>query len=357
MVPGRRIAEEAGDPDEQFLEEQLDLSRVLSQVAHVAGHPVDLVEAHAALDAAVDGAALVEREVVAGLRLEEHEDLLEAALRFVFELQVLAGDVRRVLPVGDDLGGQILGGGHHVGQAGLDRAARHPVELGGGDRLHEGDAGLLLDRPQPERAVGAHPREDHPDAALLLVLGERAEEEVDRQVEPARRGLRQEVQHAVEDRHVLVGRDHVDVVALYRGAILGLRHRHRRRALEQLDQHPLVRGVEVLHDDEGHPRAHRYVAEELFERLEPAGGGSHADDREGFSVGGIATDRPERTPGDDRGPALGDRRRWHLLATPDLSSRRLGSLAARRWLGFALGHPLSDVANVLLCNTEPTHKA
>ena len=45
-------------------------------------------------------------------------------------------------------------------------------------------AGLLLDGPQPQRAVGAHAGEDHADAALLLVLRQGAEEEIDRQAQP-----------------------------------------------------------------------------------------------------------------------------------------------------------------------------
>ena len=74
----------------------------------------------------------------------------------------------------------------------------------------------------------------------------------------------------------LFGRDHVDVVGLDLQPVLGLRDRHGRRALQQLDQHALVRGVEVLDDDEGHAAVLGHAAEELLERLQPAGRGADA---------------------------------------------------------------------------------
>ena len=63
--------------------------------------------------------------------------------------------------------------------------------------LDERRPGLLFDGANPERAVGPHAGEDDPDGSLLLVLGERAEEEVDGEVQAPRRGLRQQVEHAV----------------------------------------------------------------------------------------------------------------------------------------------------------------
>jgi hypothetical protein len=132
---------------------------------------------------------------------------------------------------------------------------------------------------QAQRAVAAHPGKDDGDAGRLLVLGERAEEKIDGQVQAPGRDLRQQVERPVQQRHVLAGGDHVDVVRLHGDAVLGLRHGHARRALEQLDEHPLVRRIEVLHDDEGHVRLARHVLEEELERLQAAGRGADADDR------------------------------------------------------------------------------
>ena len=112
------------------------------------------------------------------------------------------------------LPGQLLHRGDDVGQPGVDRAARHAVELGRGRLLHQHHARLLLDGPQAQRAVGAHAREDDADAALLPVLGQGAEEEIDRQAQAAGRRRLEQVQHPVQDGHVLVRRDHIDAVRL-----------------------------------------------------------------------------------------------------------------------------------------------
>ncbi|MGC4120345.1 MAG: hypothetical protein QM765_38340 [Myxococcales bacterium] len=327
VLPGRRVAEEAGDADEQLLEQQVDLAGVVAQEAHVVGDGVDLVQAHAPLDAAVEGALLVEREVVAGLRAQQDEDLLQGALRLLLERDLGAPEVRGVLAVGDDPARQLLDRGHHVGQVGVDGAAGHSVELGRGERLHEGGAGLLLDGAQAQRAVGAHAREDDADGPLLLVFSQGAQEEVDGQVEPPRRDLRQQVQGAVEHRHVLVGRDDVDVIALDPLAVGGLLHGHLGRALQQLDQHPLVGRVQVLDDHERHAGAGGDVLEELLEGLQAAGGGAEAHDRKGGGepgAGFLARCRGARALGlvDDRehrlaldrgdsglGPLPGDARR------------------------------------------------
>ena len=115
---------------------------------------------------------------------------------------------------------------------------------------------------------------------LLPVIGQGAEEEIDRQAQaPGRRRLEQ-VQHPVQDGQVLVGRDHVDAVRLDLHPVLDLDDRHGGGALEQLRQHALVRRVQVLDDDEGHAAALRHVLAKLLERLQPAGRGADADDGE-----------------------------------------------------------------------------
>ena len=52
----------------------------------------------------------------------------------------------------------------------------------GGVVLRERDAARRLDLLEPERAVGGGAREDHADGLVALLLGERAQEVVDRAV-------------------------------------------------------------------------------------------------------------------------------------------------------------------------------
>ena len=66
---------------------------------------------------------------------------------------------------------------------GVNGAAGHAVEFGRGRVLHEDHPRFLLDGPEAQRAVGAHAREDDADALLLPVIGQGAEEEINRQAQ------------------------------------------------------------------------------------------------------------------------------------------------------------------------------
>jgi len=105
-----------------------------------------------------------------------------------------------VREIGDDLAGKVFDGRDHIGQPGRPiHAARHGVELGRGQRLHKNRPRVLLDGPDPERAIRPHARKDHADAPVALVVGQRAQEKIDGQAQPARRHRGQQVQHPVQD--------------------------------------------------------------------------------------------------------------------------------------------------------------
>ncbi len=154
-----------------------------------------------------------------------------------------------VLQVIDDLAGQGFRRGDQVGQTGIDGAAGHAVELGRGRLLHQHHAGFFLDGPQADGAVRAHAGEDDADAQLLPVLGQGAQEEIDGEAQAAGRRRFEQVQHPVQDRHVLVGGDHVDAVRLDLHPVLDLDNLHGGDALEEFGHDPLVGRVEMLDDD------------------------------------------------------------------------------------------------------------
>ena len=280
LLPGRRVAEKAGDADQKLLEEQLDFLGILAQKPDIGGDLVDLVQAHAPLDPAVDGALLVQGKIVAGLGPQQDQDLFQGALRFALPGGIGCRDKRGVLQIVDDPARQFLRRGDHVGQPGVDGAARHAVELGRGRRLYKDHPGLLLDGPQAQRAVGAHPRQDDADAPGLAVIGQGAEEEIDRQAQAPGRRRFEQVQHPVQDGHVFVGRDHIDAVRCDLLAVPDLDDRHGGGALEQLHHDALVGRVQVLDDDKGHAAACRHVPQKQLQRLEPPGRGADADDGE-----------------------------------------------------------------------------
>ena len=79
-------------------------------------------------------------------------------------------------------------------------------------------------------------------ALLGLIIGQRAQEHVNRQVQPPGMiGFTQQ-QLAVEDRQVLFRRDEIHRIGLDPHAFLGAAHRHGGPLGKQLDHHALVVG-------------------------------------------------------------------------------------------------------------------
>ena len=219
------------------------------------------MDAHAPFDAAIKGVLFVERKVVAGVGAQEDDRLLQGALRLVFENHGFRpANQRRASQVGNDLPRQFIRRCHNVRQPRVHRAARHRVKFGRGRFLDQHHARLLFDGAQAERAVGTHPRKNHPDAVFLLVLRQGTEKEINRQAQPAWRRRLEQVQHPVQDGHVLVRRDRIDAVRSHRRAILDLDDLHAGRALEQFGQHALLGRIQMLDDvTNAMPPARRHV--------------------------------------------------------------------------------------------------
>ena len=280
VFPGRGVAEKVCHSDQQFLEEQIQFLRVLLQVADIGRHLADLVKAHAALDPAIECVPLVEGKVVAGVVSQQDDHLSQRAQTLVFRPYFRSRDERGTLQVGQDFPRQFRRRSHDVRQPGVNRAARHGFEFCRRRFLHQHHPGLFLDGAQPERAVGTHAGENHVNAVVLPVLRQGAEEKINGQAQPARRHRFEQVQHPVQDGHVLVRRDEVNTVRSYRGLIPDLHDAHVGGALQQLVHDSLVRRVQVLDDDKRHAAALGHAPQELFQGFESAGGGADADNRE-----------------------------------------------------------------------------
>ncbi len=144
-------------------------------------------------------------------------------------------------------------------------------------------AAFALDGPHPEGAVAAGAGKDNADGAFALVLGERAEEEVDRQALAARGNRFQQLQRAVEKRHVAIGRNDVGAIDLHRHAVLDLEHLHAGVATDEVGENALVVRCQMLHQHEGHAGigSGGHAGEKRLERRQPPGRGTNADDGEG----------------------------------------------------------------------------
>jgi hypothetical protein len=266
-----RITKEARDVDQQVAIERRELVGTGLQEAQVVVELVDLLHGHAALDPALDGVLLVTAQVVPERVADEDVEPVHAC-RF----RARARPQVRMVADRRELLGQLFGREREVGDARVDRAARHAVELCGLRQLNEADAAVLLDRLETEGPVGAHAREHDTDGVRAQLLGERAKEEVDRQA----RVRLHEVERPPEERDVRARRGQVDVVRLDDHPVFDLEHLHARRPPEELHEQALVLGRAVLHDHERHGVELDRV-EQRGERFQATRRGADAYDREG----------------------------------------------------------------------------
>ena len=287
-IPDRRVAEEAGDADQQFLEQQVDFLRVLAQVAHIVGDALELMDGHAPLDTAIEGVFLVEREIVPGTRPQQYADLVEPALLFHrlddLRLQSGFGFVAKMAGFENALR-QVARLGNDVDQAGINSAARHAVELGGGRVLHQHQSAAFLDGAQAMAAVRTHAGENDPDGVCAAVIRQRPEEEVDRQAQAARRYRVKQVEAVMQDGDVPVRRNDIDAIRLHLHPVLCLHHRHGGCPLQQFGQDAGVIRGEVLNHDISHAAADWHMQKKLFKRFQPASGRADGDDRKGLCGG------------------------------------------------------------------------
>ena len=216
---------------------------------------------------------------MAGTGLDLRHDLFQGILLLALVL-VCHAPAHDVADETDEVARQILRLSHHIGQAGVNGALGHGIELRRFGILHEHQPGLLLDRTQAQGAVRTHAGKDDADAESAPIFRKGAEKEIDGQMEPMRRLQFMEMEHAMPDRQILVRRDDVDVVGLGLHAFRHLLDRHRRHPLQQLGHQAFPGRIEMLDDDIGHAGVLRNMTEEDIERFEPSSGGADPDDGE-----------------------------------------------------------------------------
>ena len=88
------------------------------------------------------------------------------------------------------------------------------------------------------------------------------------------------MQRAVLDRKIDARWNDIDMIAFDRHSIGGLQHFHGRMTAQQRHHHALMRRIEMLDQDEGHPAVGWKRGEQLGEGFEAARRGSDSDHRE-----------------------------------------------------------------------------
>lgn len=128
LLPHVGVTEEAGDADQQLLEQQLELGLVVAHERGVGVHRVEAMHRHAAPDAAHQAAGLVGGQIVLGVVAQQRQDGIERALAVRRRWRGHAAG--RAWPGGaQDARGHLVGLRDDVDAAGGDGAARHRVEL------------------------------------------------------------------------------------------------------------------------------------------------------------------------------------------------------------------------------------
>jgi hypothetical protein len=118
--------------------------------------------------------------------------------------------------------------------------------------LDHDHATLSLDRPHPLGAVAAGPGKDDADGAFVPILRQAAKEKINRETLPARRSGLQQLEPAVEQRHVTVGRNNIGAIGLDGHPVFNLAHLHARIPPDKVGEHALVIRRQMLHQDKGH---------------------------------------------------------------------------------------------------------
>jgi hypothetical protein len=171
-----RIAKELGHADQEILVQRVELVGLGQQLLRVRGDAVHAKQIDAALDAAGDGAGLVEREVDAELIAQQaqhgvHRRVLAEGLGVLdcLERRQAAEDAR-------DVAWQ----SRVIDDPGRLRAQRHAVELRARDALGEHHPAGALDVDDAARAVAAAAGQHDRHRLGALVLRQRAKELIDR---------------------------------------------------------------------------------------------------------------------------------------------------------------------------------
>ncbi len=242
--------------------------------------PGELAQTDASLGAPLERAGLVHAEIDPVLAPEELEDGTERFGRRLdlVRLGPLGGNVG-VLCVGEQDARHLLGRQDVIDDSGADRVPRHAVVFGRLGILCDAQAACLAHGLDARGAVV--PRTGHHDRrrAVLLIFGQRSEERVDRLSLAEGIVLLLRVEHPLSDLERRVGSDDVDVIRLDPLLVDDLQDLHRGGGPEDLGDVALAGGVEVHHDDEGHPALGRHLRQKALARLEPPGGRPDADDQ------------------------------------------------------------------------------
>ncbi len=264
-----RVAEKAGDADQHVRIQRAEFGGVALEKISVSLQRVELPEHHAPRETPLDGAGFIKREVhpetVAQQQQDSHQGIGVGRHR--------AGPDRRHIGMPGHLHQfprNIRRREHKIHAPGRRGALRHGIIFGRLSILGKSDPAFRFDGLQSQRPIRGRAGQHHPDGPLMLVLGQRLEEIINRALRSA--GLRPRLDHQdpLLDGQARVGRDDINVIGQDRLAVGSLAHGHRGDSAQKLGQRALMRRIEMLDQHEAQARIGRQMLEQFHERFQPA---------------------------------------------------------------------------------------
>ena len=265
-----RIAEEGRHRDQEVREERLRLFGVLAQIGVIVGERFLARDLHAPRRSAAGSVERLYCEKSWPVRTRRCARMRRSASSSLSCFEIEAGVRSARCEQLDELPRRDRATGRTKSATSVgDRAARHRGILGLVRVLHQDDAAGFLDRLDADGAVGAGAGQDDGDEAVAMLLGQRAEEEVDRRAQPARllEGPRRD--RVVGDNQAAVGRDDVNVIVLELRRLPDLGDRHFRACAENAGELAAEFRVEMEDDDEGRIRLLGQRLEKALESFHP----------------------------------------------------------------------------------------
>jgi len=171
--------------NQNVAEQFLDLAAVAREIFGVLLERAELVQHHAAMNTPLQRRVLVLRKIDPRPLPQHGEDFAEHLMlargrRFI-GLRLVGHHIRMLGQV-RQLPRNPLGRQHEIHAARPNRARRHPRIFRGLFVLRERNAARRLDRPTTFRAIRPVPRQNYANRAMTFLVGQRAEEFVDRQM-------------------------------------------------------------------------------------------------------------------------------------------------------------------------------
>ena len=263
------IAEEIGHADQKIAEHGRHFSLVAPQEGAITVEIGGLPDLHPAGDAAKERLALVACKIMPGMFQQNvRDDLLHfGGVGLALFVDVQNHRLERAAAIADlgKLGGHILGGQGEIHEPRGNGALRHlGIErwLAIGDLRH-GHAAMLLDDLHAQRAVAIAAGQHDRSGVFLLVLSQRAEEDVDRLALARVGGHVLQLQPGALHRDDLLLRHDIDSVRLDLLTVGRDLDGHVGLMGEDRVKLTLPVGIEMGHDDKGHAAVTRHRTEQL----------------------------------------------------------------------------------------------